>query len=372
MVRNILGKLWSIKNGVAKLTPSRAVLGKMTPVFGMLVIGVVCYFWGRLGMQTARTQTREEILRKVQQVEDKGDYSKRVVAYIYGNIPVTREELGEFLIARFGAERLPFMIDRHLVELDCKARGIVVTDQMVEAQLDKDLKAYNANMTRKDFVNQILKRFNKTLYEWKEDTVRPKLMLAQLVGPEIQVTEEDVQKGFEGRYGPKVDCRMIVLQDTPQKFKIWEQVREDEAEFQRAATKINLPQLAASGGKVPPIHKHFGDERIEKAAFNLRKGEVSPLIEMSDHTVIILKCDQHIPPDLTKRIETERAALYEEIRGLKLTQRIWEKMAEMRKAANPNLLLRNENRQEDVERAVREEISGTAAPPPQPANKVGG
>src|SRR5262249_2812879 len=30
------------------------------------------------------------------------DYSQRVVAYIYDNIPVTREDLGEFLIARYG------------------------------------------------------------------------------------------------------------------------------------------------------------------------------------------------------------------------------------------------------------------------------
>lgn len=371
MVRNILGKLWSIKNGVAKLTPSRAVLSKMTPVFGMLVIGVVCYFWGRLGMQNARTHARTDPLRSGQLVDDQGEYSKRVVAYLYDNVPVSREELGEFLIARFGVERLPFMIDRHIVELAAKARGITVTDQMVEAQLDLDIKSYGPNIGRKDFVNQILKRVNKTLYEWKEDVVRPKLMLKQLVEPEIQVTEEDVQKGFEGRYGPKVECRWIIMPDTPQKFKIWEKVKDNEAEFQRVATTLNLPQLCAVGGKTPPIHKHFGDPRIEQAAFNLKKGEVSPLIDLPDHTVAILKCDQHLPPDLTKRIEMERASLMQEIHDTKLAQRIWERMAELRKEANPKLLLRNETHQEDLERAVRQEISGNAPPPPA-ATKVGG
>src|SRR3974390_531372 len=36
------------------------------------------------------------------------DYDKRVVAYIHNNIPITREDLGEYLIARFGAQRVEF------------------------------------------------------------------------------------------------------------------------------------------------------------------------------------------------------------------------------------------------------------------------
>src|SRR5260370_34641566 len=42
------------------------------------------------------------------------DYSQRVVAYIHGNIPVTREELGEFLIARQGASKVELLVNRRL------------------------------------------------------------------------------------------------------------------------------------------------------------------------------------------------------------------------------------------------------------------
>ena len=38
------------------------------------------------------------------------------MATIYGNIPITREELGEFLISRFGADRLEFLVNRKIVE----------------------------------------------------------------------------------------------------------------------------------------------------------------------------------------------------------------------------------------------------------------
>src|SRR5438105_14620031 len=40
-----------------------------------------------------------------------GASSRQVVAYIYGSIPITREDLGEYLIARQGAERLELMVN---------------------------------------------------------------------------------------------------------------------------------------------------------------------------------------------------------------------------------------------------------------------
>ena len=91
-----------------------------------------------------------------------------------------------------------------------------------------------------------------------------------------------------------------------------------------------MPQLASSGGKVPPIHKHFGDDRIERIAFGLKIGEVSPLIAMPDKTVIILKCDKHIPQDLTKKFEEVRVALHNEIFDIKLNQKIPEAVATLR------------------------------------------
>src|SRR5436190_293541 len=61
------------------------------------------------------------------------DASRRVVAYIYGNVPVTREDLGEYLIARFGVERVDFLVNHKIVNMACQAKGIVITDGEVEA-----------------------------------------------------------------------------------------------------------------------------------------------------------------------------------------------------------------------------------------------
>lgn len=359
-----------VRSILSKLRPSRAIFSKMLPVCGMVAVGIAAYVVGRAS--TSRAQPSESALQSIvknaSQVA-KG-YDGRVVAYIHENIPITREELGEFLIARFGVERLDFLVSRRIVEEACKSRGIAVTDAQVEAQLRLDLAGLK--MDRKDFVNIFLKRYNKTLYEWKEDVIRPKLMMAALVEPTIQVTEEDLRKGFEGRYGPKVECRWIVLPNDNHKGQVWAKVKDNEVEFDRAARQQGIPELAQVGGKAPCIHMHFGDANIEKIAFGMREGEVSQLIQMPDKSWVILKCDKRVPADQTKRFEVERLALEKEIRQFKLQQEITETVAKLRKQANPKLLLTNETRQDDLERAVLPEIRGQAMPALPNSTKLGG
>lgn len=364
-----------VRNILARLRPSRAVLGKLMPVFGMLLVGVLAYFWGRV--TPARGQVRDSVQNTALNNSNSGNgYGGRVVAYIYDNIPITREELGEFLIARYGAERLEVLVRRRIVELACQPRGIEVTEAMIEAQLDRDLEKMGPNFTRKNFEDLFLKKLPRkmSLYEWKQDVIRTKLMMLQLVAPMVKVTDEDVRKGFEGRYGPKVECRWIVLPDNKHKNQLWEKAKASDAGFHEVATTHNIPQLCPKGGSgVPPIHRHFGDPNIERIAFGLKVGDVSQLIGLSDGTVVILKCDKLIPEDPTKRFEDERLLLYQEIHEMKLQQMIDEKVADMRKQANPKLLLQQEViRQDDLLRAVLPEISGQPIPRTAQPNKIGG
>src|SRR5438874_6690351 len=113
-----------------------------------------------------------------------GTSSRQVVAYIYGSIPITREDLGEYLIARQGAERLELMVNYRIVELACQKKGITITDAEVDAALALDLKRMNI-LSVKEFDKQILKKNKTTLYEYKEDVLRPKLALAKMCRSQI-------------------------------------------------------------------------------------------------------------------------------------------------------------------------------------------
>jgi hypothetical protein len=288
----------------------------------------------------------------------------RIVAYLYGTtVPVSREELGEYLIARFGAERLEFMVNRKIVEVEASKRNIFVTDAEVEARFQRDLQAFGNRMTEQDFVNSVLRRFNKSLYEWKEDVIRPKLMMEKIVAPLVTVTEKDLRDGFEARHGPKRECRMIVIdpKDTTAQ-KTWEEVTKGGAPaFLSAATKQFIPNLASTAGKVPPIHMHFGDALLEKTAFRLKEGEISELLEMPDKSRVILMCEKHHAGNAIIRFEDERGKLIDEMNGLRLAQMIPEEFKKMRDLARPNLALQPDRPQR---------MASVQPPPPQDPRSV--
>jgi hypothetical protein len=329
-----------MRNWLAKLRPNPWLLRKLLMLAILVGVGVAAFCWGRRQHADA---TPPRIGPDGQPTES-GDYSRRVVAYLYENrVPVTREELGEYLIARFGAERLDFMINRKIVDMECRKYNIFASDREVEDRFQQDLKSFNTPLTKEEFVNSILRRFGKTLYEWKEDVIRPKIMMEKLVKSQVKITEKDVREGFEARYGPKVECRMIVCEKDKMHVatKVWENARKGPEAFREEAKKQFIPNLASTEGKVPPIHKFFGDKELEETAFRLKEGEVSALLQMKDGTYVILLCEKHLPANPAVRLASVWQELSKEMFELRVAQRIPEVFAEMRKQAMPRVVLDN-------------------------------
>src|SRR4029434_9645380 len=106
--------------------------------------------------------------------------------------------------------RLELFVHRRIIEIACQKRGIDVTEAEVNAAIDAD--CAKVGVDRAAFINQILTRRGKSLYEWKEDVVQPGLMLTKLLVAEnrVQVSDEDLRQAFEAIYGPKVECRIII------------------------------------------------------------------------------------------------------------------------------------------------------------------
>src|SRR5262249_14172859 len=147
------------------------------------------------------------------------------------------------------AEKLELMINRKILDQACAEQKVEVTDAAVEAQFDTDLKGMN--MSREVFQKELLSKWGKSLLEWREDVMRPKLMLQQLAAGRVKVTDEDLHKGFEANYGEQLDCRMIIYSANQEKYvlKEYPNLRDSEAEFDRAARNQMVPSLAAKAGR---------------------------------------------------------------------------------------------------------------------------
>ena len=228
------------------------------------------------------------------------DYG-RPVAYINGNQPITRRDLGEFLMARGGADKIDLLINKIIIENEAKRLNITVTETEMEAAFLLDLEGLTDGGVKKgDFVNVVLPKYNKTLYEWMEDVIRPRLLLTKMISGGIKVTDDEVQVQFEREYGEKRQVQIIMWPkgDDPKAIlATYEKIRGSQVEFDNAARQQANPALAAALGKIKPISRHMyaQDPIIEKVGFELTAGQLSQVLETSQGYVV-MKMLGVIPP----------------------------------------------------------------------------
>jgi hypothetical protein len=292
------------------------------------------------------------------------DWDKRVVAYIYGSIPITREDLGEYLIARHGLDNIELLVNKKIIDHACELRKIEITDAEVEASILADCASINVN--RAQFVQNVLKKYGKTLYEWKEDVVKPRLLLTKLCQGSITVTDEDMHKAFDAEYGEKRDVRIIIWPKTEEKIALqeYESVRKDDPGFDHKARSQATSYLAATGGRIKPISRNSGvHESVEKAAFSLQPGEVSSLIQTPEG-ILVLKMDKVIPPDATVKFEEKREALQKDVYDRKVAAAIPPLFKRLKEEAKPVFILKKPDdpvaEEREAEQAIKQ--TGTLGP----------
>jgi hypothetical protein len=263
------------------------------------------------------------------------------VAFIFGGLPITRQELGEFLIARHGGDGLEALVNRRIIEEACRRKGITVTPHELETAFNADPAALN--MSPEKFAEQFLNPRHKTIYEWKEDVLRPRRLLTKLSADRVHVSEEDIRQAFEAAYGPKVECKMIlwpkgVNHTQAIRDYLWNYLQDDKA-FDRYAQQQATPTPAARAGRIT-IGRHTTNcDGLEDAAFRLEPGELSPWIDTPEGQAL-LKCIKRIPRDRSRRLDEVRELLTKQVRDQKLQQEIPKIFQELRAQARPRLILK--------------------------------
>jgi len=268
------------------------------------------------------------------------NYANRPVAYIHGTTAITRQDLGEFLLARGGADKLDLLVNKKIIEHECVRRNITVTEKEMEAAVLEDIEGLK--IKKVEFVTLVLPRYGKTYFEWMEDVIKPRLLLAKLCRDRVKVTEEDLKIQYDREFGEKRQVQIIMWPkgDNLKSINdIYAKIRSSQEEFDRAARAMANPQLAASGGNIKPIGKHTyaADSIIETTAFALKEGEVSSVLSTSQGWVV-MKLHKIIPADGTTTFETVRPRLEKQAYDERMSQEIPKYFEELKKAAAPNLI----------------------------------
>jgi parvulin-like peptidyl-prolyl isomerase len=166
------------------------------------------------------------------------------------------------------------------------------------------------------------------------DSVWPSTALKKLTNGTIQVTNEDLQKGFEANYSERVRCRAIVLPNMRRAQEIWAKARQNNSMdyFGDLAAENSIePSSKSLRGEVPPIRKFGGQPQLEEVAFNLKPGELSGIIQLADKFVI-LKCEGRTQPVEVNPKEVHDI-LYQDIFEKKLRMAMSEKFDDIKSKA---------------------------------------
>ncbi|MBN2023369.1 MAG: peptidylprolyl isomerase [Pirellulales bacterium] len=225
---------------------------------------------------------------------------------------VTVRQLAEECITRHGADVLDGVINRRLIEQACAQRKITVTNEDLQQEIRRaaeqsvppradgspDVEAWIKLATEEQGIS-------KEVYV--RDSVWPSVALKKLVGDDVEVTQEDLDKSFAANYGPRARCLAIVLDDLRRAQKVWAMARQDPSteNFGTLAEQYSIePSSQKLRGQVPPIKRYGGQPTLEEEAFSLKPGELSGIVQVDDKYVILL-CEGHTTPIDVDRKEVE-------------------------------------------------------------------
>lgn len=219
------------------------------------------------------------------------------IAGLINGQAVPLDQLAAECITRHGREILKGEINRTVINNALKTAGIVITQADVDAEIARaaDALGYikpDGTPDVDSWVKSVLQEEGATFELYVNDAVWPSVALKKLVADKVQVTEEDLQKGFESNFGPRAEVLAVVLSNQRIAEQVWSEARANlsEAAFGELAAKYSVEPVSRSNyGKVPPIRRHSGQPTLEKAAFEMNPGEISSVIAVGEQYVIMYK-----------------------------------------------------------------------------------
>lgn len=243
-----------------------------------------------------------------------GESKRKPVAKV-GEETISYEYVAEECFKRYGREVLDDLIHRMIIQKACEKNQITVTEQEISEEINRIAKRFNLEADQ--WLQMLQAERNISQLQYRQSVIFPMIALKKLASENIEVDEKEMKEAFIRNYGPRVKARMIMFDNLRRAEAGHEQVRENPEDFEQLAAKLSIdPSSRALGGQIPPIPRNNGNEQLEKEAFKLKVGQISPVVEVGPGRYIILKCEGRTDPVVTNMDEV-RDVIYEELKEQK-------------------------------------------------------
>lgn len=298
-------------------------------------------------LRSASTDILEQLQKraKVDNVMNDPKLSKQSpgVAAFVNNKPITVKELTEECMLRYGRMMVDTEINYKLLSQALKQKSLNVSQNAINEEIARAALAFG--YIKKDggadvnaWIAAVTDQEGIGVKEYVRDAVWPSVALKQLVGSQVSVTQDDLQKGFAANYGERVEVLAIVLSNQRIAQEVWDMARKDTSRefFGRLAEQYSAePTSRANYGEVPPIRRHGGQPLIEKEAFSLNPNDelkgLSGIVATGDK-YIIMKCLGRTKPVVEDMADVQ-VELQKDIREKKLRLAMSDEFDRLRNAA---------------------------------------
>jgi parvulin-like peptidyl-prolyl isomerase len=292
----------------------------------MWIVSVCCVLaivwwvrqWSGTPLATARTPAKPVAAKSTSKPAPNGatadPNSPPIVALINGQT-ILRDELGRECLRLYGKEVLESVVNRRLIDRHCRAQGISISQQEIDDEIDTIARKFS--LPKDQYLKMLEKERGIPSAQYGRDIIWPTLALRKLAAAKLTVTRAELEQAYESQFGAAVKARLIICEDRAQAEKVLKMALAKPDEFGVLARKhSNDINSASANGLIQPIRRHLGDPEIEQAAFQLKEGEISSIIEVANQFAI-LKCEGILPATQPDRKRFD-AILAESIKDRKL------------------------------------------------------
>lgn len=227
---------------------------------------------------------------------------EETVARIAGQ-DVSEEEWVNLLKARYGKNMLTEMLNRRAVLEEAKEKGLTITEEEVEAELEETMEGYTSEDA---YYKEMLTQFGLSIDDLKAEATYH-ILLEKIATAGIEVSEAEVEQYYEEHldsYTPsrQLDLSMIQVDDAETAEQVMSRLEQGES-FEALAQELSTDEYSKdTNGRLGLIDEDdpFQPEAMMGAAKELDIGEAAGPILIDDAYIIIRLNDVNEENALTR------------------------------------------------------------------------
>lgn len=239
------------------------------------------------------------------------------------SLAISVDEVANECMKRVGKEVLENLINRTIIQLACQEQGLQVTRAEVDQEIVRIAAEFKIPVEQ--YLQMLQAERNISPQQYRNDVIWPMLALRKLAGTDVRVSQKEIQTSFEREYGPRVKARMIICDNLRRAQTAWQKAKEDPEGFEKYVQEYSIdPASKSLDGSIPPIPRHSGSPNLETAAFKLKPGEISAVIQLDDavQRYVILKCEGRTEPVVRELDEQVQAELEDQLKKQKIQEQV--------------------------------------------------